>query len=194
MTITRRVLKRPATTRTVEVPAEYSTHSVQKLVVAASVDVVRQPKIVDSYMEKVRKPCPEGWSIDNSGGEGNNGDCVRMVEVPAEFATSDVRKLVTPATTKTIEVPAEYTTVTKRLLVKKGGFTEWREVLCSENVTPNLILQIQRALKERGYDSGAVDGVLGSRTKSAMIQFQNDKGLPIGQMDMQTLQQLGVSF
>lgn len=193
-TITRRVLKRPATTRVIEVPAEYSTHTIQKLVRAASVDVVRQPKIIDTYLEKVRKPCPEGWAIDNSGGVGNNGDCIRMAEVPAEFATRDVRKLVTPATTRTIEVPAEYTTVTKRLLVKKGGFTEWREVLCSESVTPNIILQIQRALQERGYDAGAIDGVLGSLTKTALIQYQNDKGLPIGQMDMRTLQQLGVSF
>ena len=38
----------------------------------------------------------------------------------------------------------------KRKLVKKGGFTEWREVVCNYQVTAELNRQIQRALKARG--------------------------------------------
>ncbi len=193
-TITRRVVKTPATTRTIEIPAEYTTRTYRKLVSAASTDVLRKPKITRTYTEKVRKPCPTGWTIDNSGGAGNNGDCIQVVEVPAEFGTRSMRKLAAPAATKSIEIPAEYTTITKRNLVKKGGFTEWREVLCADNVTSYTIRQIQQALKDRGYSPGPVDNVLGSQTKAALTKFQKDNGLPVGQLDMKTLKQLGVRY
>lgn len=193
-TITRRVVKTPASTRSIEIPAEYTSRTYRKLVTAASTDVMRKAKITRTYTEKVRKPCPSGWTIDNSGGAGNNGDCIQVVEIPAEFGTRSMRKLASPAATKSIEIPAEYTTITKRNLVKKGGFTEWREVLCSDNVTSYTIRQIQQALKDRGYTPGPVDNVLGSQTKAALTKFQKDNGLPVGQLDMKTLKQLGVRY
>ena len=132
----------------------------------------------------------------------------------ARYTTRSYRKLVTPATTeastteakyenrsytktsapttRTTEIPAEYRTVSKRQLVKAGGFTEWREVVCGKDFTPQLNSQIQRALIERGYDVGAVDNQLGPRTKAALVQFQKDNGLPVGQVDYETLRALGI--
>ena len=37
--------------------------------------------------------------------------------------------------------------------------------------------EIQRDLRRLGYDTGPVDGVIGNKTKSAILQFQTDNGL-----------------
>jgi len=100
----------------------------------------------------------------------------------------------TPASTRTIEIPAEFATVSKKRLVKKGGFTEWREVLCNDRVTGYTIRQIQAALRERGYDPGPIDNVLGAQTKAALTKFQKDNNLPVGQLDIETLRALGVQY
>ena len=102
--------------------------------------------------------------------------------------------MVKPASSSVVEIPAEYKTVSDRRLVKVGGFSEWREVLCANKVNTVKIKEIQAALKSRGYDPGPIDDIMGSRTKSALVQFQKDNGLPIGQLDFETLKALGVSY
>ena len=39
------------------------------------------------------------------------------------------------------------------------------------------VLQLQRALNQRGYDSGKADGIMGSNTREAVRQYQSDQGL-----------------
>jgi len=58
------------------------------------------------------------------------------VDVPARYENRSYQKVATPASTRSIDVPAEYRTVTRRQLVKAGGFTEWREVVCEADQTP----------------------------------------------------------
>jgi peptidoglycan hydrolase-like protein with peptidoglycan-binding domain len=48
-------------------------------------------------------------------------------------------------------------------------------------------------LNAAGFNCGAADGVLGVRTQTALKQFQTEKGLPIGNLNIQTLEALGVS-
>ncbi|MEL6865256.1 MAG: peptidoglycan-binding domain-containing protein, partial [Bacteroidota bacterium] len=48
--------------------------------------------------------------------------------------------------------------------------------------------------KERGYDPGPTDNILGSRTKAALTKFQKDNSLPVGQLDMETLKALGIRY
>ena len=43
---------------------------------------------------------------------------------------------------------------------------------------------IQRILNKNGYDAGSADGVMGGKTKTAIIAFQKDNGLdPNGEID-----------
>lgn len=50
---------------------------------------------------------------------------------------------------------------------------------------------IQRKLNELGYDAGTVDGLMGRKTRSAIIAFQKDRGLtPTGMADEALLIQL----
>ncbi len=56
------------------------------------------------------------------------------------------------------------------------------------------VRQIQKKLKELGYDPGQVDGIYGENTKKAVIAFQKAKGLnPDGIAGSQTLKALGIS-
>ena len=45
--------------------------------------------------------------------------------------------------------------------------------------TSDTVRQVQRALEDRGYFTGGVDGIYGSRTEAAVRQFQMDQGLVI---------------
>ena len=52
---------------------------------------------------------------------------------------------------------------------------------------------VQRALLDRGFDPGEVDGAMGSRTRRALDAFQRSIGLPeTGQADSATLEALGL--
>ena len=49
-------------------------------------------------------------------------------------------------------------------------------------------------LKEKGFDSGEADEVLGPRTRKALIAFQRQQGLePSGEIDQRTATALGIS-
>jgi peptidoglycan hydrolase-like protein with peptidoglycan-binding domain len=55
----------------------------------------------------------------------------------------------------------------------------------------NAVKQAQEALKSEGFYKGAVDGILGPETKTAISHFQNAKGLPqTSTLDQQTLSAL----
>jgi peptidoglycan hydrolase-like protein with peptidoglycan-binding domain len=56
------------------------------------------------------------------------------------------------------------------------------------------IRQLQVALNEKGFNAGEPDGVLGSRTRQALIEFQQRQGFQArGQIDHQTMAALGLS-
>lgn len=54
------------------------------------------------------------------------------------------------------------------------------------------IRQIQDALKKRRYYFGPIDNIFGAQLKAALIKFQKDNGLPVGELDDQTLKVLGI--
>jgi peptidoglycan hydrolase-like protein with peptidoglycan-binding domain len=56
------------------------------------------------------------------------------------------------------------------------------------------VRQIQAALVKAGYEPGPTDNIMGARTKAALTKFQKDKGLPVGNLDFETLKALGVNY
>ena len=214
-TRTERVVASPATTREVTVPQQTKTISTKVLVTPASEEVITIPeetktisrRVVDTpattkkettqpiykeYTRRVRSGCPDGYTWANASNPSD--DCIKTIEIPAQYGKQTKRVVTSPATTRTIEVPQETRTVTKRVLVKPGGFTEWREVVCGGDITSALVRQVQQALMARGYDVGTAgaDNVMGRDTKAALIKFQKDNGLPVGNLDFETLKALGI--
>lgn len=56
-------------------------------------------------------------------------------------------------------------------------------------------MRVQAALYAKGYDPGAIDGVLGEQTVLALRQFQEAYGLAqSGRLTTETLNALGVAL
>jgi len=114
-------------------------------------------------------------------------------QIPAEYRTVTKQVLKSPATTREVEIPAEYSTITTQKLVRTGGFSDWVEVLCQSKVTSAKVIEVQQALQARGYNPGPIDDKMGPRTKEALLLFQKDNGLPMGNLNIDTLRALGVA-
>ncbi len=164
--------------KVITIPSEFADRTYQKLVAPATVDTVLIPA---HYENRTYQKLISPARLDT-------------VEVPAEYEEQSYQRLIKPASSLTTEVPAEYETISKRVLVKKGGFTEWRQVVCESNITADLTREVQVALKNKGYDPGHLSNSIDSSTKAALIKFQKDNGLPIGQLDFETLRALGIDY
>ena len=57
----------------------------------------------------------------------------------------------------------------------------------SAPVSGDDVREVQQTLRDKGYYPGPIDGVLGSRTRAALRQYQKDENLPVtGQLDADT--------
>ncbi len=119
----------------------------------------------------------------------------REITIPAEYDTIQVQKIVTPAQERRIEIPAEYAEVTKRTQVATDQM-EWREVLCQVNMTDDNVRMLQNALREKGYNPGPIDGVLGDQTLKSANQYAKSSGLPYGSnyIAVETAKELGLQL
>ena len=62
------------------------------------------------------------------------------------------------------------------------------------NLSQDEIRQLQITLNQRGFNVGEPDGVLGARTRAALMQFQQREGLQrSGQINLQTMSALGIN-
>jgi hypothetical protein len=118
---------------------------------------------------------------------------VREEIIPAVTKEVPVQKIVKPGEQIKTEIPVTYKTIMKKVLVKKGGAYEWKEILCDQDITEGKINQIQEALVREGYDPGPVNNQMTESTKQSIIRFQKDKGLPVGNLNIETLKALGVN-
>lgn len=159
-----------------EVPAKYRTESYQVLETPATTT----EEVIPAKYKTVKKKV-----IDQPAR-------VEEIVIEPQYKTITKKVLVSPATTREEVIPAVYTTSNTKQLVKAGGFTVWTEILCAEKTTSSKIRAVQRALSDAGYNPGPVDGVLGIKTQAAMAQYQTDKGLPVGNLNLETLKSLGV--
>jgi hypothetical protein len=220
-TISRRVIASAAMTQKVDVPAVYKTVQVRELVSGAQEIRNEVPAVYNNV--KVKKQLADvafTWhEIHNkehpAATRTGNQVCLtetpaiyktvtstvvasaaasHRVEIPAVYKTVEVNKLVSSAQEVRTDIPAEYKTVTTQELASEG-FMEWRSILCKTNMTSSTIADIQRALIERDYNPGRVDGVIGSDTVGALNSFQRDNDLPVGKyFNMESIKALGVKL
>jgi hypothetical protein len=77
---------------------------------------------------------------------------------------------------------------------KKGGLAAGSDASGATAESSPTVRSAQQALNARGYNAGAVDGVWGPGTESAVREFQRAQGLgETGTLDQPTLAALGVS-
>jgi hypothetical protein len=120
----------------------------------------------------------------------------KTIEIPYDPVYKTVREkvMVTPEQIKEEAVPAIYKEVEEKRLTSRGGYTVWEEILCADKTSKSTVRKLQRALRARGYSIGAVDGVIGSKTKIALKSFQADHELPVGNLNIKTLELLEIPY
>ena len=219
-TVKKQVVKTPASIKEVEVPAVYKTVKVRKLVTAEQEQrtkipakhkqITKRRKVADASfawhaVHETEKPKgkPTGLQICLKEIPAKYQTVTRLVvdkpagfskkQLPAEIETVKVRKLAANATEKRSAIPAEYRTVAKRTKVS-GESLEWRPVLCETNMTRDVAMRVQQALKDAGYNVGVVDGIPGGATMRAVDAYQRSKGLPTGGLTIRTLESLGINI
>lgn len=74
--------------------------------------------------------------------------------------------------------------------------TDWTEIICEEDVSSELIIQIKKALISRNYFDNDLEfsEKIEAPFKATLSRFQKDNGLPVGQLDIKTLEALEIDY
>ena len=215
------VIDKPLAYKTQTIPATYKTVFDTVITKPASVRTEEVAAVYETVVEDIMvSPATQKWvkgTADAGCLSANPADCQvlclqqvpavykkvsrKIVKTPAykqDFPIAAEYKIVSkqvidqPARQEQIEIPATYKKVMHKELVRKGGYSEWKEILCGDKLTAAKIIAIQKALKANGYDPGPLDDIFGAETKAALVKYQQDKNLPVGNLNMETLKSLGV--
>jgi len=117
----------------------------------------------------------------------------KEVEIPPVYKTIYVKELVEPAKVERVQIPPKYDYITRKIKIRDEKFL-WVKVLCKTNMTRDMIMKLQKALKEKGYYKGPIDGIYGPLTQEAVVKFQKDHDIPItpGAVTEKALKLLGL--
>lgn len=73
-------------------------------------------------------------------------------------------------------------------------FGQWEEVVCGEYVKPKLLRDIANALQNKGYKVDVFVEFMDVQLKAALSKFQKENKLPMGNLNIKTLDALDVSY
>lgn len=104
-----------------------------------------------------------------------------------------IKKLVEEAHEIKTPIKAEYKMLTKKEKVS-DAYQSWERILCQTNMNKEVILKIQNALKEKGYNPGKIDGAIGRGTRVALDKYQRDNSLATGGITYETLNALKIEL
>lgn len=123
----------------------------------------------------------------------------QQVSSQQNVADADVEKACEACNAPTVEAvenpPQAQQTIAKAVPAKKPVYQQRRHlptVPSKKNASSTLVMSIQQALKDNGFNPGNVDGVMGSRSAAALHAFQKSNGLAIGDLNRATMQKLGL--
>ena len=218
--VKKKIVKTPATTKIIEIPAVTKTIKVKKLIAEASSKKVIIPAITQTIEKKVLdKKSDFSWIKS-----GNNvpkkwhytGHQICLMETPAQhrkiiktvletnasvkevaiepsYKVMKIKKLVEEAHEIKTPIKAEYKMLTKKEKVS-DAYQSWERILCQTNMNKKVILKIQNALKEKGYNPGKIDGAIGRGTRVALDKYQRDNSLATGGITYETLNALKIEL
>lgn len=215
-TFKKTVLKSDASIEESESAAITKPFKISRLVTdATSEKVAVDAKFITISTRQKVSDAQFSWRPSKASGEGSStGLQICLKEIPAKQKT--IKKLVldVPATVEEESVAAKTRSIkvqklasaadvvrtkvseqTKTVELRKkisNEKLEWRRVLCQTNMTKELNMKIQNALKEAGFYNGRVDGSIGRGTLNSVNKYQIDRGLPRGGLTIKVLEDLGI--
>jgi hypothetical protein len=87
--------------------------------------------------------------------------------------------------------PASYSSVSRQRMVHDREDV-WIRTPCYNQLTPDTIITLQRALKARGYYLAPLTGALDDATQTAIRRYQADHGLDTKVLSLKAAQNLGL--
>ncbi len=88
--------------------------------------------------------------------------------------------------------PPKLEKIKQKKLIEKGG--KKQKVKALANPTEDVIKQIQTKLSSSGHYKNAITGRLDAATWTALSYYQNENALPIGAIDKETLDKMGIKY
>ena len=143
-------------------------------------------RLAFTALEAARVPAPEGAP---------EGSCWARDVTPAVIETKTAQLIEQPAILNpdgSLLAPAIYATETEQMIVEPRREYVF-ETLCAEEITPEFIASLQRALQVRGLYDGVITGVIDSATEDALQSFQRTQGLETRLLTIETARQLGLA-
>ncbi len=121
----------------------------------------------------------------------NPNDCLVWCLVEVPFASEMI-----PIVTDTSQQKAfEWVNLSQVFLNDKDPELIWTEVVCANDVTNKMLIQIKQNLNAKGYLIDSLDDpILDEQTLSILVQYQKDHGLPSGSINTETMIHLGVKY
>lgn len=162
--VEKKVLTGEAMVREVETPAEYTTITTQKIVKSG---VYPKPSTISPFLV----PIKETTSSINAA---SPRPAISMPHQRILPSPAPPARAIKPQSTR---VEKQYSRASK-----SAGESY---ATASTNIQ-----QIQETLRKKGYDPGPTDNVLGPKTRQALIQFQKDNRLPVGNLNLETIHAL----
>ncbi|AZV79119.1 peptidoglycan-binding protein [Parasedimentitalea marina] len=87
--------------------------------------------------------------------------------------------------------PAIFKTETRQDIVRPRQET-WYEILCTQDLTPELIASVQRALTARDLYHGTISGEMDRATRAAVRRYQKPQGLNSNLLSLAAARQMGL--
>ncbi|KIC50706.1 peptidoglycan-binding domain-containing protein [Tateyamaria sp. ANG-S1] len=122
------------------------------------------------------------------------GTCWGKSVSPAVIETVTRKILLQPAQISSdgrVQTPPIYKTETRQEVVQPRRET-WYEVICEDDVTPDFIASVQRALEARGYYRGPITGEIDPATRAAIGRYQSAEGLESKALSIAAARKLGL--
>lgn len=140
--------------------------------------IIIQEKKTRWVKQKTDKDC---WSSDPN-------DCLVWCRVEEEEIVEEIEFYLTD-----LSVTGEFEIInyTEERLIEKRGYTEWQEIVCRNEITPDLIQDIRNVL---GMPEDEPTNTLSTALRTELVQYQKKNGLPVGHLDLTTLQHMGITW
>ena len=122
------------------------------------------------------------------------GSCWGKDVTPAVIETVTERILVQPAEVQqdgTVLAEPIYKLETRQAIVKERREL-WFQTPCEDQLTPDFLASLQRALQARGHYRGAVTGQMDTRTQRAIRRYQAPQGLNSSILSLSAARKLGL--
>jgi len=91
----------------------------------------------------------------------------------------------------TVTQPAVFKTETRQDIARPRHET-WFETPCDNDLTPEFVASVQRALAARGLYRGSTNGEMDRATQTAVRRYQKPQGLDSGLLSLAAARQLGL--